>query len=88
MCKIALYVVDTWKTILQKYFQIGRPICKSAGQSVIGRLASQFANWPDWQIRRNICIITILSSGICTPVLFRQLSLIVYFSMYLHGSAS
>ena len=35
-------------------FQIRRPICKSAGQSDIGRLVDQFANWPDWQIVRNI----------------------------------
>ena len=40
--------------ILQKDFQIGRPICKSDGQSVIGRLVSHFANRPDWQIGRNI----------------------------------
>ena len=37
----------TKKTILQNDFQIGRAICKSAGQ---------FANWPDWQIGRNISI--------------------------------
>ena len=47
-------MLDTKKTILQKDFQIGRPICKSAGQSVIGRLVSEFAYWPDWQIGRNI----------------------------------
>ena len=35
-------------------FQIRRPICKSAGQSDSGRLVGQFANWPDWQIVRNI----------------------------------
>ena len=46
-----MYAFNTKKTILQKYFQIGRPICKSAGQSVIGRLVSQFA---DWQIGWNI----------------------------------
>ena len=43
MCEIALYVFDT---ILQKDFQIGRPICKSAGQSVIGRLA-RLADWTE-----------------------------------------
>ena len=50
-----MYVFNRTKTIhvLQKDFQIGRPICKSAGQSVIGRLVSQFANCPDWQIGRN-----------------------------------
>ena len=42
--------------ILQKKFQIGHPICISAGQPVIGRLASRFANEPDWQIGRSICI--------------------------------
>ena len=31
-------------------FQIGHPICKLAGQSEIGRLVGQFANW---QIGRN-----------------------------------
>ena len=37
-CEIALYVFDTKKTMLQKDIQIGHPICKSAGQSVVGRL--------------------------------------------------
>ena len=49
---------DTKKTILQRDFQIGRPICKPAGQSVIGRLVSQFANCPDWQIGRNMHMLT------------------------------
>ena len=39
--------------LLSVIMEIGRPICKSAGQSVVGRLASQFANWPDWQVGRN-----------------------------------
>ena len=46
---------DIKKTILQKDFQIGRPICKSAGQSEIGRLVSHFENWTDWQIGQPIC---------------------------------
>ena len=57
-CEIALCMVDTSKTILQKYFQIGRPICKSTGQSVIDRLAGQFVNWPDWQMGPNIYILS------------------------------
>ena len=66
-----MYVFNPSKTILQKGFQIGRPICKSAGQSVIGRLVSQFANWPDWQIGRNIDILELqvrkcMTSGNCT----------------------
>ena len=42
-------------------------MCKSTGQSVIGRVVSQVANWPDWQIRWNIN--TIEESFLASPEL-------------------
>ena len=41
---------EYWKNIInyRTDFQIGGPICKSAGQSQIGRSASQLVNQPDW----------------------------------------